>query len=169
MIRTWNTHEISVVAAMTGMREELLQALEADESGDLDAIIRQRRPEDFRALRRLLALGPATKTSHRAGAIYALGRWGDPAVIEAIRDLLPSLTHNERITAIDALGRLGTEEALDGILLYANDESLSVRKFVVRALGRINSPRARAGLSELQRTDASDYIRSLASSELSQR
>lgn len=61
------------MAAMTEMREELLQALEADESGDLDAIIRQRRPEDFQALRRLLSLEPAIKTAHRAAAIYALG------------------------------------------------------------------------------------------------
>ena len=143
------------------MREELRQALEADESGDLDVIIQQRRPEDFEALRRLLS-GDAAAEPLRTWAIYALGRWGDPAVAGAIRDLLPRLGHDERITAIDALGRLGSREAVDGILGYAHDESLPVRKFVARALARINTPQARAGLSELERTDASDYIRSLA-------
>ena len=147
---------------MTDMREELRQALEADESSDLDVIIHQRRPEDFEALRRLLAGDAAADPSHWAGVIYALGRWGDPAVAGAIRDLLPRLDHDERITAIDALGRLGSREAVDGILGYAHDESLPVRKFVARALARINTPQARAGLSELERTDASDYIRSLA-------
>jgi HEAT repeat protein len=152
---------------MTGIRTELLRALEADESGDLDAIIARRRPEDFEALRSLLTPDPAVKRTHRAKAIYALGRWGDPAVVEAIRDLLPDLDEDERTKAIDALGRLGTAEALDGIVAYANDASMPVRKFVTRALARINTPRARAVLSELERTDPSDYIRSLASRHLS--
>jgi len=154
---------------MTDMREELRQALEADESCDLDAIIRQRSPQDFEDLRRLLSGDAAVEPLYRAGAIYALGRWGDPAVAGAIRDLLPSLGHDERITAIDALGRLGTKEAVDGILGYASDESLLVRKFVARALARINTPRARAGLSEIERTDSSEYIRSLAAGQLSRR
>lgn len=61
---------------MTVMSEELLEALEEDESGDLDAIIEHRRPEDFDALRSLLTLDPTVEPSHRAKAIYALGRWG---------------------------------------------------------------------------------------------
>jgi HEAT repeat protein len=152
---------------MTVMSEELLEALEADESGDLDAIIEQRRPEDFDALRSLLTLDPTVEPSHRAKAIYALGRWGDPAVAEAIQDLLPDVEETERIGAIDALGRLGAEDALDGILEHVDDASVSVRKFVARALGRINTPRARTELSKLERTDPSDYIRSLASNLLS--
>jgi HEAT repeat protein len=154
---------------MTVMSEELLEALEADESGDLDAIIERRRPEDFDALRSLLTLDPTVKPLHRAKAIYALGRWGDPAVVEAIQGLLPEVEEAERIGAIDALGRLGAEGALDGILEYIDDESVSVRKFVTLALGRINTPRARAELSKLERTDPSDYIRSLASKQLSRR
>jgi HEAT repeat protein len=152
---------------MTVMSEGLREALEADESDDLDAIIEQRRPEDFDALRSLLTLNPTVEPSHRAKAIYALGRWGDPAVVEAIQGLLPGLDQDERIKAIDALGRLGTENALDGILEHVDDASVPVRKFVARALGRINTPRARAELSKLERTDPSDYIRSLASKLLS--
>lgn len=140
---------------MTEMPDELRQALSADESCDLDAIIRQRRPADFEALRRLLRADPADGTLHRARAIYALGRWGDPVVVTAIRDLLPSMDQDERITAIDALGRLGTEEAVGGILEYVGDESPPVRKFVTRALARINTPSAQAGLSRLQRADPS--------------
>ena len=151
---------------MTVMSEELLEALKADESGDLDAIIEHRRPEDFDALRSLLRLDP-TVEPYRAKAIYALGRWGDPAVVEAIQDLLPDVEEAERIGAIDALGRLRAEDALDGILEHVDDESVSVRKFVTRALGRINTPRARAELSRLERTDPSDYIRSEASKQLS--
>jgi hypothetical protein len=63
---------------MTVMSEELLEALEADETGDLDAIIEQRPPENFDALRSLLTLDPTVEASHRAKAIYALGRGGIP-------------------------------------------------------------------------------------------
>jgi HEAT repeat protein len=160
---------------MTEIPGDLKLALDADESCDLDELVRQRRPADFDALLSLLRPGPAREAPHRARAreaphraraIYALGRWGDPAVVGAIRDLLPSLHHDERITAIDALGRLGTDEAVEGILGYANDESLPVRKFVARALGRIGTPQARAGLSELRQADPSEYIRSLAARQL---
>ena len=139
---------------MTEVPGELRQALDADESCDLDEIIRQHRPADFEALRSLLA-DPAAGTLRQTRAIYALGRWGDPAAVKAIRDLLPGLGYDGRITAIDALGRLGTEEAVNAILEYANDESLPMRKFVSRALARIGTPRARAALSGLQRDDSS--------------
>ena len=140
---------------MTEIPGELRQALDADESCDLDEIIRQRRPADFEALRGLLRPDPSGGTLYRARAIYALGRWGDPAAVKAIRDLLPGLDHDERITAVDALGRLGTDEAVDAILEYANDDSLPMRKFVSRALARIGTARARTALSRLQRDDSS--------------
>jgi HEAT repeat protein len=152
---------------MTVMSEALLEALGADESGDLEAVVDQRRPEDFEALRSLLTLDPSVDPLHRARATYALGRWGDPAVVAEIRGLLPGVEEAERIGAIDALGRLGTEEALDGILEHVDDPLVPVRKFVTRALGRINTPRARAELSRLEQTDPSDYIRSEASKQLS--
>jgi HEAT repeat protein len=151
---------------MTEIPGDLELALDADESCDLDVIIGQRRPADFEALRSLLRSDPAGGTPHRARAIYALGRWGDPAIVTTIRDLLPSLDHDERISAIDALGRLGTDEAAEGILRYANDESLPVRKFAALALGRIDTPRARAGLGQLEQADPSNYIRSLAARQL---
>jgi HEAT repeat protein len=130
---------------MTEISGDLQQALDADESCDLDELVRRRRPADFDALLSLLRSGPAREAPHRARAIYALGRWGDPAVVGVIRDLLPSLHYDERITAIDALGRLGTDEAVEGILGHANDESLPVRKFVARALGRIGTFRRGPG------------------------
>ena len=152
---------------MTEPRAELRQALEIDESCDLDALIRQHRGEDFEALRRLLRAGPEAGPLLWARAVYALGRWGDPAVVGEILALLPALDQDQRITAIDALGRLGTEQAADGVLAYARDDSLPVRKFAARALGRIGTPRARAELSELRQSDPSEYIRSLAAAELS--
>jgi len=151
---------------MTEIPGDLELALDADESCDLDERVRQRRPADFDALVSLLRSDPAREAPHRARAIYALGQWGDPAVVRAIRDLLPDLHHDERISAIDALGRLGTDEAVEGILGYATDESVPMRKFVARALGRIGTPRARAGLSELRQADPSEYIRSLAARQL---
>jgi HEAT repeat protein len=151
---------------MTELPSELRQALQVDESGDLDAIIRQHRPADFEALRRLLRAGPEAGPLLRVRAIYALGRWGDPAVVGEILTLLPALDQDERIKAIDALGRLGTDEAAAGVLAYARDDSLPVRKFVTRALGRIGTPRARAGLGELSQSDSSEYIRSLAAAQL---
>jgi HEAT repeat protein len=150
---------------MTVMSEELLEALEADETGDLDAIIEQR-PRRFRRPTKPHA-GPDRRGVAPGKGHLRLGARGDPAVVEAIQGLLPHLDQAERIAAIDALGRLGTEDASDSILQYVDDESMPVRKFVTRALGRINTPRARAELSKLERTDPSDYIRSLASKQLS--
>ena len=154
---------------MAAMSKELLDALEFDESGDLDQIIQVGRQEDFEALQRLLSLDASVKPEHRAKALYALGRWGNPAAVDTILSLLPHLAQMERIGAIDALGRLSTQEALEGILKYANDESFHVRKFVTRALCRINTPEAQAKLREIEHSDSADYIRSLASKCLSRR
>lgn len=122
---------------MTRTRRDLLRALEADESGDLDAIIAQRRPEDFEVLRSLLTLDPAVKRSHRAKAIYALGgscrRRGDTGP--------PSGSGRGRPHHGDRRPRsAGHRRRLGGILAYANDASVPVRKFVVRALARIDTP-----------------------------
>ena len=153
---------------MAAMSNELLAALESDESGDLDEIVRRRRQEDFETLLRLLSMDPSGKQAHRVKALYALGRWGNPAAVPAIRRLLPHLDEDERTRAIDALGRLGTREALQSILEYANDASLFVRKFVTLALGRIGAPEARAKLKEIERSDPAEHIRALASRCLSQ-
>ena len=151
---------------MANLSHELLTALDVDESCDLDAIIARRDPDDFDALRRLLTRDPAVNPRQRARAVYALGRWGDPSVVDDIRALLPELDREGRIGAIDALGRLGTEAALDGILTHAGDPSVPVRTFVTRALGRIATPRAEAELRELARTDPSERVRSLAEAQL---
>lgn len=151
---------------MTGITHELLAALEADQSCELDEIIARRRPEDLEALRGLLRPDPSINPLHRARAVYAVGRWGDPAVVDELRALLPELDHAGRIGAIDALGRLGTDDALDAVLAYSDDTSLPVRKFVTKALGRIATPRAHAELRDLASNDPSDYIRSLAAGRL---
>jgi HEAT repeat protein len=150
------------------MSRQLLNALRADESEELDQIIRKRRQEDFEALQDLLSMDQSIKQEYRAKALYALGRWGNPASIEPIRRLLPHLEETERARAIDALGRLGTQDALPGILEYADDESVFVRGFVIRALGRIGTPDARAKLREIERSDPVDSVRALASKYSSQ-
>jgi HEAT repeat protein len=148
---------------MANISKELLEALEADESGELDQVIKDARQEDFEALQSLLSLDPSVNPQHRARALYALGRWGDPTPVPAIHNILPHLDETGRISAIDALGRLGTEEALTGVLEHVNDPSPHVRKFVTYALGRMNTPEARAKLKEIETTDPLDFVRERAS------
>jgi HEAT repeat protein len=160
---------IQVEVIMAAMSEQLLDALRSDESGELDQLIRMRRQEDLEALQGLLSMDQSVKQEYRVKALYALGRWGNPASIDLIRRLLPHLEETERVRAIDALGRLGTQDALEGILEYADDESIFVREFVIRALGRIATPEARAKLREIERSDPVNHVRALASKYLSQR
>jgi len=148
---------------MPKISEKLLRALESDDACELGRVIKERKQEDFEALQPLLSLDPSINPEHRAKAIYALGRWGNPTAVVAIRNILPRLDEAGRISAIDALGMLGTKEALEDILDYVNDPSPHVRKFVTRALGRINTPKAQAKLKEIAAKDSVDYIRALAS------
>lgn len=151
---------------MAKVSKKLLRALESDCAEDLCQVIKEAKNENFEALQTFLSLDPSIKPEHRTKAIHALGRWGDPAPVAAIRSVLPDLDEAGRISAIDALGRLGTREALTGILDYVDDSSPHVRKFVTRALGRINTPEARAKLKEIEAKDPVDYIRAIASEGL---
>lgn len=151
---------------MTKVSEKLARALESDDACDLGRLIKEGKQEDFEALRSLLSLEPEIKPEHRKKAIYALGRWGDPAPVATIRSILPQLDEAGRISAIDALGRLGTKEALEGVLDHVDDSSPHVRKFVTRALGRINTPEAKAKLKEIEAKDKVDYIRATAAKYL---
>ena len=151
---------------MAEVSKELMEAFESDDAGGLCRLIKERRPQDFEALQHFLSVDPSVNPQHRRKALYALGRWGDPTVVTAIRAILPHLDEAGRISAVDALGRLGTEEALVGVLQYVNDTSLRVRKFVTHALGRINTPEAKAKLKEIEAKDAVGYIRTLASKYL---
>jgi HEAT repeat protein len=148
---------------MSEMSERLRRALESDDAMEIGRVIQAQREEDFEALSALLSPDPLVNPRHRTRAIYALGRWGDPASVGRIRDLLPNLDEPGRITAVGALGRLGTAEALDGVLDYATDPSPHVRKSVVSALGSINTPRAQAKLKEIAESQELEPIRSAAS------
>lgn len=151
---------------MAKISEELRKALEADESCELDQVIKEGKSQDFEALQSLLSMDPSVDPQHRRKALYALGRWGDPAPVDAINKLLPELDEGERVTAVDALGRLGTEAALTGLLNCASDPSPDVRKFVARALGRIDLPEAQKKLKEIETDDSVDYVRDMASKHL---
>ena len=151
---------------MANISKELLRALESDDSGELDQVIKERKEEDFEALQSLLSLDPSVNPEHRRKALYALGRWGDPAPVSAINNLLPQLDEAERITAVDALGRLGTPEALAGVLACVADPSPHVRKFATHALGRIDTPEAQAKLKEIEANDSADFVRDVASKYL---
>ncbi|UCG83542.1 MAG: HEAT repeat domain-containing protein [Dehalococcoidia bacterium] len=151
---------------MTKVSEKLVRALESDDACDLGRVIKEGKQEDFEALRSLLSLEPGIKPEHVNKAIYALGRWGDPAPVATIRSILPQLDEAGRISAIDALGRLGTKEALDGVLDHVDDSSPHVRKFVTRALGRINTPKAKAKLKEIEAKEKVDYVRATAAKYL---
>jgi HEAT repeat protein len=147
---------------MVTIPDELRRALEADESGDLEQIIQERRQEHFDALLSLLSTDASVNPQHRTRALFALGRWGNPNVVSAIQRILPDLDEIGRATAVDALGRLGTPEALSAIIERAEDPSQNVRKFVARALGRINMPEARAKLTDMERGDPEGFVREAA-------
>jgi HEAT repeat protein len=140
-------------------------ALRAEESGVLDAIIAARRPEDLEALRAVARNDEADFESRdQRKALYALGRWGDPALADDIAQVLPRLDPSTRIAAIDALGRLGDAETVPIVMAYADDESPQVRKFVVQALGRIATPGARNELRRIRGAKSEEaWIRELAS------
>jgi HEAT repeat protein len=151
---------------VTDIPKRVLVALEAEEACELDELVQEQNPEDFEALQGLLSLDASVNPAHRTNAIYALGRWGDPAPVPTIRSILPQLDESARICAVDALGRLGTQEALEGVIESVDDESPHVRKFAARALGRINTPEARAKLREIEADDSTDFVRDLASKYL---
>lgn len=142
--------------------DELATALEAEEAGELSEIIRERRRKHFESLCRLAFGGPEVKAEYRQKAIYALGRWGDPRIVDDIAKVLPALAEAGRIAAIDALGRLGTERAFEVVAECESDVSPQVRKMVVEACGRIGGPRAETRLRSIAKRDAEDWIRSLA-------
>lgn len=148
---------------MPSISNELLRALESDESCELDQIVKDGNQEDLEALQSLLSMDPSVHPEHRRKALYALGRWGDPTSVSAIKALLPQLDEGERIAAVDALGRLGTQEAFEGVVDYVTDPSPHVRKFAIHALGRIGTPEARAKLVEIEAADSVEYVRALAS------
>lgn len=166
MILQWKDVINLMEITMKDISKELLIALESDDAKELEKIIKRRKPEDFKSLQSLLSLDPSVKPEHRAGALYALGKWGDPASVVIIRNIFPHLEEMGRISAIDALGKLGTQEALESILNHARDSSPHVRKFVAIALGKINTPKARAKLTEIAAKDPEDYIRAIASDYL---
>ena len=139
---------------------ELTRALESDDSGPLDEIVRARRLEHFNVLRQLVTSNAGTKD--RTKALYALGRWGDPRVVSEIEGALPQFDEKARIAAIDALGRLGSEDTVGVISGYRRDPSPHVRKFVVRALARIGGARSQAELRTIATDDPEEWIRRLA-------
>jgi HEAT repeat protein len=148
---------------------ELRTALESEEAGELDEIIRAHRKAHFDSLRKLVSTAPEVPPQYRSKALYALGRWGDPGVIPDIERSLPDLEETGRIAALDALGRLGTDQALEIVAQYAGDPSPQVRKFAIQALDRIGGSKARTQLRVIAREDPEAWIRGLAARNLEKR
>ena len=147
---------------MARLPVRLREALEADDAEELGRLLQRRRPEDFAALRALLTPDPSVPTDHRTKALHALGVWGDPAVVPAIRQLLPHLDERGRMSAVGALGRLATPEAVAAILERVEDPSPQVRKLAVWALRRSGTPEARQKLSEVATNDPVEWVREAA-------
>ena len=140
---------------------ELIVALESDDAGPLDAIIRARRAEDLAQFRRLLSRDD-TPEMYRIRAMYALARWGDPSVVPEIEHAIPKVGERGRIAAIDAMGRLRSEQAIDTIAAFRNDPSPHMRKTVARALSRIGGPRAQQELRVIAEKDPVEWVRNVA-------
>jgi HEAT repeat protein len=139
----------------------ILGALEADEPGPLEAIVRAQQPEDFEMLCRI-ATSNRMPAALRTKALHALGRWGDPRAVPDIARVLPGLDEDGRIAAIDALGRLGGGEVVEIVAVYRDDPSPRVREFVVQALLRVGGARAHAQLESISRGDPEEWVRKLA-------
>lgn len=147
---------------MVNLSEDLSRALESDCASSLSEIIARNRQEDFDAFQDLLATDADVNQEYLAKAVYALGRWGNPAAVDSILRSLDSLNELGRISAVDALGRLGTEAALSGVMDCANDDSPQVRKFAAIALKSFNNSVARAKLQEMISQEPIDFVRQQA-------
>jgi HEAT repeat protein len=155
---------MSRIPAMSlDLSPELDEALRSFEIGAMDNVIARHDPRDFEVLRQLVAGGEAVDPGDRQRAIYALGKWGDPAAVPDIIAVLPSLEPTQSMTAIEALGRLGTDEARAAVESYVSDPSPHVRKFVVEALARMESPAADDVIGTVAATDDEPWVRALAS------
>ena len=149
------------MATTSELPHEIWTALESDDAGPLDAIIRRQRQEDFELFRRILNDVNAPEL-YRMRSMYALGRWGDPSVVPDIVRAMETLSDRGRISAIDALGRLRSEAALDTLVTYAKHPSPHVRKTVANALARIDTPLAQAELQAIAVRDPEDWVRKVA-------
>jgi len=141
---------------------ELEAALQAEEAGALNEIVRARRPEHLAQLRELAA-DETSPPLYRSRAIYAVGRWGDPVAVADIVRGLPTLTEQGRLSALDALGRLATPEAEKVLADYAADASPQVRKLVVQGLVRTKGAAAQSTLRAIAERDPESWLRELAS------
>lgn len=144
----------------------LERALDAEESGELDAIVRARHPDVLEGLRALVS-DPAVDHGWRTKAIYALGRWSDEGSVDAIVGLLPDLDARGRIAAVEALGRIGDPRGLGAVIDQAGSESPQVRKFVARALGRFRQAEAQEKLRDIEANDRTEFVRQVAREQMS--
>jgi HEAT repeat protein len=78
----------------------------------------------------------------RAKAAEALGRFGDPRVVELLILALRDPEEGVRAAAAEALGRLGDAQAVEPLILALRDPDVRVRAAAAEALGRLGDPRA---------------------------
>lgn len=142
--------------------EYLITALQADDAGELDAVVARHDQVDLDALRQIAA-DTAQPGEIRQRAIHALGRWGDAASVPVIAEAVAGLSEPAVMTAVEALGRLGGAAALPTILEAAGHPSPHVRKFAARALSRFDDPVARDRLARLARADDAEFVREVGS------
>jgi HEAT repeat protein len=143
------------------MQVELLRALEAEESGELDALVRSGNAAVLEALRAMVAETDVDRES-RIRAIYALGRWRDQEAVDKIVAALPELDLQGRIAAVEALGLIGHPTGLPAVIAEAGSESPMLRKFAARALGRFDQSEARERLHAMEANDDADFVRRTA-------
>lgn len=149
--------------------DDLALALDADDAEALDELIRERRPEVVIALRELATTHDDVDPVHRQRALYALGRLGDPSVVDDVVAVLPELDEPGRIAAIETLGRLPSDASAAAVRDYAGDPSPNVRKFVIQALGRLADPASTNTLRAMAQEDPVDWLRARAAKVVPQR
>lgn len=111
-----------------------------------------------------LLKNPSTASS----AIEALGRLGDPQVLDAIILVVKDQKQdrNTRQSAVIALGNLGDTRAAPVIIDQLNDNWSNMRYSAAEALGRLRDPRANAMLQAVALKDDNPGVARAASEAL---
>jgi HEAT repeat protein len=87
----------------------------------------------------LLLTDPAEPV--RRAAANALGEFGDPAALPALRDALDDNSETVRLWAIKSLGRLRDRESVDRLIGLLDSPDSGFRSYAAQALGDIGDQR----------------------------
>lgn len=145
---------------------DLRKALEAFESGLLLDIVKDQNPENYEGLKAIIADKDKYDKSYVQKALFALGRWQDPEIVQEIEQLLPELNEVQRVTAIHALGDIGSDQSLEILTRYFDDSSAQVRSALIDALSSYKNSGAQQLIKKLSANDSEEWLRTKAKARI---